>query len=137
MSDITQTFAALDTDYIAKLNTLVTEANAAFGLRLTQAQVDARVGAIGVLLSGLSANLSAAGFKITGAGEATASGDLVNLAVAQALLSGGGTPANIPITSLGVGSMVDGQVVMRIGAAIVGGSMEANDEMTYQLYGAL
>lgn len=123
MSDITQTFAALDTGYIAKLNALVTEANAALGLRLTQAQVDARVGAIGVLLAGLTANLNAGGFKVTGAGNASASGDLVNLATAEALLLGGGTPGNIPITSLGVGTVADGELVGRSGSAIVGVGM--------------
>ena len=101
MPDIDVTFAALQQDYIAKLNLLVTEANTAFGLRLTQAQVDARVAAIGVLLSGLSSDLNAAGFRVIGSGNAINPGDLCNLPTVQALITGGGTPANIPIWSLG------------------------------------
>lgn len=121
MPDITPTFSALDLDYIAKLNQLVAQANAALGLRLTQAQVDARIAAIAELLSGLSADLNANGYRITGSGNAINPGDLCNLATVQALISGGGTPASIPITSLGVGTVADGQIVMRIGGAIVGG----------------
>lgn len=50
----------------------------------------------------------------------TAATDLVDLQTAQALLSGGGTPANIQITSLGLGTVNDGEVVMRSGSALIG-----------------
>lgn len=64
--------------------------------------------------------MNAGGYVISNAGNAVAAGDLVNLQTAQALLSGGGTPANIPITSLGVGTANDGEILMRSGSAIIG-----------------
>jgi hypothetical protein len=42
--------------------------------------------------------------KITELADATAQQDAVNLRTAQAIFSGGGTPSNIPITGLGVGT---------------------------------
>lgn len=64
--------------------------------------------------------------------------DICDLQSAQALLSGGGTPSNIPITALGVGTVKDGEVIMRSGNAIVGKPLPAAAiEMNYLLHGVL
>jgi len=68
----------------------------------------------------LNADVDANGQKITALANATNAGDATNLATVQALISGGGTPASIPITSLGGGSGNDGEVVIRSGSALVG-----------------
>ena len=70
----------------------------------------------------LAADLDAGAKKIVNLANAVNAGDAVNLATAQALLSGGGTPASIPVTSLGVGSAVAGQMVRvnDAGTGIVG-----------------
>lgn len=86
----------------------------------------------------MASDADAGGHKITNAGNATAAGDLVNLQTAQALLAGGGTPGNIPVTSLGVGTVKDGEVIMRSGNAIVGKPLPAAAiEMNYSLHGVL
>jgi phosphoribosylcarboxyaminoimidazole (NCAIR) mutase len=84
-----------------------------------------------VLVTGLLANLSAANHKITNLANAVVAGDAMNLSSVQSLISGGGTPSNIPITDLGVGSANDGQFIKRSGNAIVGASI---DMMTTESY---
>lgn len=80
-------FAALQTDYIAQLNLIISEANAALALRIKT--------------SGLQAALSAGGYKITNLGTPTDGGDAVSLTAAQSLLALGATPSSVSIFSLG------------------------------------
>lgn len=91
---------------------------------------------VGALSVGGALNLN--GNIASNAGNAVAASDVVNLQTAQALLSGGGTPSNIPITSLGVGTVNDGEVVMRSGGVLVGRPQAASTiEMNYSLHGVL
>lgn len=53
--------------------------------------------------------LDSNGQKVTSVADAVALTDAVNLRTAQAIYSGGGTPSNIPITSLGVGTAISTQ----------------------------
>jgi len=59
-------------------------------------------------------------------GEAELPGDVVNLAVAQALLSLGGTPSNISVLLLNKGAGIQGQA-LRAGATLVEAYCLAND----------
>lgn len=86
----------------------------------------------------LGADVSAASHKITNLANATNAADAANLQTVQALVSGGGTPASIPITSLGVGTANDGEVIMRSGSAIVGKALPAAAvALNYSMYGVL
>jgi len=112
-----------DYEYISKLqhidtslNKLITQTIAAqsgdpdLATRLTA------ILAAAVLKTGLVAELSAGGFKITGLGDATNATDAVNRQTAVAIAAGGGSPAEIPITELGIGSATALQLI-RINAA--------------------
>lgn len=69
-----------------------------------------------VLAAGLAADLSAGGYKITGAADAVGSTDLTTLQQVSALISGGGSPGSIGITALGVGAAAALEAI-RINAA--------------------
>lgn len=57
-----------------------------------------------VLKSGWTANFNAMNYRLTGLADALNPQDAVNLQTVQALISGGGSPSNIPITALGKGT---------------------------------
>ena len=76
---------------------------------------------VNLTLSGaLAAALAAGGFKITGLGDGTAAQDAATMANLAAEILAGGSPGDVPITSLGVGTLVDEEIAHRDGAAIVG-----------------
>ena len=75
------------------------------------------VSAITSWVSGVNAN----GYGLTGLPNAVNPTDAANLQTVQAIVSGGGTPANIPVTSLGAGTSVNGQVIKNVGGALAGG----------------
>ena len=103
--------------FISRAETVATEVeNARNGESSLQAIINAKIS-----YSGLTSDLSAGGYRIHSLGNAVAPGDAVNLSTAQSLLSGGGTPSNIAITSLGYGDLTEGQYTRRVGGAIVGG----------------
>jgi hypothetical protein len=123
-SDIEFSFA--QTDYISDLELLrilsqavATEVEQARG---GSASLSARL-ALLVASSGLVANLSAGGWRITGLGDPVNPQDAATRAWVAAQLLGGGSPADIPITSLNVGTLADGDVAVRSGAGIAGRSL--------------
>jgi hypothetical protein len=69
-----------------------------------------------VLKTGLIQDLPAGGFKITGLADATNATDAVNRQTAIAIASGGGSPAEIAVTDLGVGT-ADSLQLIRVAAA--------------------
>lgn len=69
-----------------------------------------------VAKSGLTADLPAGGYKITGLADATNATDAVNRQTAIAIAAGGGAVSEIPITELGIGSATAFQLI-RINAA--------------------
>ena len=95
--------------------------NARSGETTLDARVD-NVLAACAQLSGLTANLNVNGKRLTSAADPIAGTDLCNLQTVQSIASGGGTPSNIAVTSLGVGSAVDGQLLSVSGGAVVGNS---------------
>jgi len=67
-----------------------------------------------VAKTGLTADLSAGGFKIINVGNTSGGNggtEAVNWTTAQAIFLGGGTPSSIPITSLGVGAATPLQLI--------------------------
>lgn len=134
-SDIT--FTAGQTDYIARLNTLrtraeanATEVEAARGAeaslsaqvatRQTQAQVDARIAALAIPLTGLTANLAGNGYRINAIADPLDPQDAATRAWTLAQITLGGDPSGIPVTSLAVGTLTDGQLLQRSGAVLAG-----------------
>ena len=108
------TFTAGQTDYIAGLNTLRTRAATSAGevetardgqstllaninLRLTQAQVDARVGTLAPLLSGMTADLNAGGFKVTNLGDPALAQDAATRSWVLSQIINGGTGLAYPL----------------------------------------
>jgi len=123
------TFTAGQTDYIAMLNELrslssgvsdeVVSARdgeltllANIDLRLTQAQVDARIGALAPLLSGMTADLNAGGFKVTNLADPTAPQDAATQSWVASQIIAGGSPGDVPITSLDKGTATEGQLYL-------------------------
>lgn len=104
MANSTVSFLAYgDRTYITKLNQLVADVN----------QLVSQLG--------LTANLSAAGFRVTDAGNPVDPGDLVNLSTANALLVSGGTPAMVAVTDFDKGTATAGQLLaISQAGAIVG-----------------
>lgn len=64
-----------------------------------------------VVHAGMTKDLSAAGFKITSLANAVALTDAVNLQTAQAILSAGAQPGDVPVTSLNKGTANNGQTL--------------------------
>lgn len=135
-------FTAGQTDYIARLNTLRTraEANASeveaargaeaslsaqVATRLTQAQVDARITALSLLLTGLSVNLNGNGYRINAIADPLDPQDAATRAWTLAQITLGGDPSGIPVTSLAVGTLTDTQLLQRSGAGLAGVSPSA------------
>jgi hypothetical protein len=105
-----------------------------------------------VLKSGWTANFNAMNYRLTGLADAVNPQDAVNLQTVQSLISGGGSPSNIPITALGIGTATALQIyrVNTGGTAIEGvtpsefapsiaSDIALSNEMTYllKLYGSL
>lgn len=135
-------FAAGQTDYIARLNTLRTRAeantsevetargaeaslSAQVATRLTQAQVDARISALSLLASGLSANLNGNLYRINAIADPLDPQDAATRAWTLAQITLGGDPTGIPVTSLAVGTLADTQLLRRSGAGLAGVSPSA------------
>lgn len=123
-SDIT--LSPGDLDYIDRLNVLrlraeadSTEVEAARG---TEPTLAARLASL-VAGSGMTANLNAAGWRIAALGDPVNAQDAATRAWVAAQLVGGGAPSDIPITSLNVGALVDGDVVVRSGTGVSGRSL--------------
>jgi len=72
-----------------------------------------------VAKAGLTQDLLAGGFKITGAGDGVAAQDYATMANLSAQISAGGNPGDIPITSLNIGTATAKQNI-RINAAGTG-----------------
>jgi len=83
----------------------------------TLTSAGAIAGLTGLTLASGTADLSAGTTKVKSAVNPT---DAVNLTDANAILAGGATPGNIPITSFGVGTLTDGQFLKRSGTILVG-----------------
>lgn len=117
-----------DLDYIDRLNALRTRAEASSteveAARGSEATLSARL-ALLVPGNGMTANLNAAGWRITGLGDPVNSQDAATRSWVAAQVVGGGAPGDIPITSLNVGTLVDGDLVIRNGAGIGGRSLSA------------
>ena len=111
-STVSFVFEDGDETYIQDLETLraFAEANAA-------ELIEARAGAASLYLKlqaympygGWNQNVSAGGYRITNGANAQDPQDFVTLSQAQAISSGGGSPANIPVTALNVGTATAGQ----------------------------
>ena len=111
-----QDYVAKQITFISRAETVATEVeNARNGESSLQAVINTKIS-----YSGLTSDLSAGGYRIHSLGNAVAPGDAVNLSTAQALLSSGGTPSNIAITALNVGSLAPGQVPINFNGTIVG-----------------
>lgn len=78
-----------------------------------------------VAKAGLDADLSAGGFRITGAADAADASDYTTLQQVNALIGGGGSPGDIPVTSLNVGTLDDGELLIRSGSGLQGISAAA------------
>lgn len=74
-------------------------------------------------------NVNANGFTLTGLPNAVNPTDAVNLETAQAIYSGGGTPSNIPVTSLGIGTLGASGVAVSnaAGTAMVAAAYKSTD----------
>lgn len=116
-------FVAGQLDYIARLNILIVRAQDT----LTEVEIarggtsslDARM-LLAVQRSGLTANLPCGGFRFTAVGDPIDPQDAATRAWVLARISLGGDPSGIPVTSLNVGSLQDGQFLARAGTALVG-----------------
>lgn len=69
-----------------------------------------------VAKAGLTQDLPAGGFKITGAGDGVSAQDYATMANLSAQIAAGGNPGDIPVTALDVGTATAGQSI-RINAA--------------------
>lgn len=136
-------FSGGQLDYIARLNTLRLRAAANAGeveqardgqpsllaqinTRLTQGQVDARVDARAVTYAaGFTAHLSAKGYRLTNLADPVDAQDAATRAWTLSQINLGGDPGGIPVTSLGVGSLEDGQFLWRSGTGLAGASFSA------------
>ncbi len=101
-----------------------------------------------VLKSGWTVNFNAMNYRLTGLADPVNPQDAVNLQTAQALISGGGVPSNIPITALGIGTATalqlyrvnaGGTAIEGIAPTAIASDIANSNEMTYlvQLYGSL
>lgn len=128
-------FADGDLDYVGNLNAVRTDIasivaellaarNGSFDLDarldLIQGEIDALEAIAITTATGFTANISANNFKLTSLANATNPQDATNLQTVQALVTGGGTPSNIPITSLGLGTLLADEAVVREGSNLVG-----------------
>lgn len=113
------TFSAGQTNYIEYLNTLTTFsetwATEVETARDGEANLNARL--VGMVeYVGLTANLPCANYRLTGLSDPIDSQDAATKSYVVAVASGGGSPGDISITSLGVGTATALQLI-RINAA--------------------
>lgn len=136
-------FSGGQLDYIARLNTLRIRAAATaaeveqardgkpsllaqINTRLNQGQVDARVDARAVTYAaGFTAHLSAKGYRLTSLADPVDAQDAATRAWTLSQISLGGDPSGIPVTTLGVGTLEEGQFLWRSGAGLAGASFSA------------
>lgn len=133
-------FAGGQDDYILRLNALLTRAQATatevesarigettltmqIQLRLTQAQVDARINTLAVGYGGMSQHLNAGGYRIQSLGDPASPQDAATRGWVLSQITLGGDPSGVPVTSLHVGALSAGQLLMRVGAALAGVSL--------------
>lgn len=124
-------------DYVARLNNLrlrsaataaeVEQARGAYpsllaqiSSRLTQAQVDGRIDLRAVTYAGFLGDVDAAGYRLTGLSDPVGDQDAATRAWTLSLVTLGGDPSGIPVTSLSVGTLEDGQFLWRSGAQLIG-----------------
>lgn len=131
-------FNAGQTDYVGRLNTLLTRAesfateveNGRGGLgslalqintRLTEAQVDVRVNALALTYSaGLAADFNCNNRRLRSMADPLLPQDGATRAWVLSQLTIGGDPTGVPVTSLNVGTMGDGQFLRRSGTTLQG-----------------
>lgn len=124
-------FIAQQKDYIARLETLRMRAeadateieNARAGAANLLAQLNVMIAAA-VQKTGLDANLPAANFRITGAGQAVGGSDYTTLSQVNSIAATGGSPSSIGITEFNKGTATANQFI-RInpaGNAVIGDS---------------
>lgn len=83
-----------------------------------------------VAKAGLTQDLPAAGFKITGAGDGVVAQDYATMANLAAQIAGGGNPGDIPITSLATGTAA---ALQRIRVNAAGNGIEGLDDFITNL----
>ncbi len=135
-------FVAGQYDYVARLNNLrvrsaataaeVEQARGTHGSllaqinsRLTQAQVDSRIEALAVTYAGFSGHVSAGGYRLTGLADPTDAQDAATRAWTLSQITLGGDPSGVPVTSLAVGALQDGQFLWRSGAQLIGAGFDS------------
>lgn len=131
-------FNAGQTDYITRLNALLSRAqsfateveNGRLGSpslqtqiasRLNQAEVDARIVALSpTYVGGLTQNFNANARRIFSLADPVNPQDAATRAWVLSVVTAGGDPSGIPVTSFNVGTMADAQVLTRSGTGLVG-----------------
>lgn len=107
--------AAGDTDYIAHLNTLVSRAEAVATevetARGGEAALDDRLAPLVDGAVGLTENLPANAHRIVNLADPVGDQDAATKAWTNALLVGGGSPGDIPVTALGPGAATASQLL--------------------------
>jgi hypothetical protein len=125
-------------DYVEKINRFVTDIASLLGeivaARGGSAEIATRLATMQTQLNqaisstaGLTADVAANGYKITGLGNAVNPSDAVNLTTAQAILSGGGTPSSIAITALNKGTAANQSFITINDSGAIVGSLNTND----------
>jgi len=107
LDDYLGVLVAADNTLAANIATNLAELSAA---RNGEASLAAFL-ALLVAKAGLTQDLPAGGFKITGAGDGVAAQDYATMANLAAQISAGGNPGDIPITSLNIGTATARQLV--------------------------
>lgn len=136
-------FNAGQTDYITRLNSLLSRAqtfateveNGRLGspslqtqisTRLNQAEVDARIVALApTYVAGLTQNFNANARRIFALADPVNPQDAATRAWVLSVVTAGGDPSGIPVTSFNVGTMADTQVLTRSGTGLVGRTIAA------------
>lgn len=131
-------FNAGQTDYITRLNALLSRAQnfatevengrlgspslqTQIGTRLNQTEVDARIVALApTYIGGLTQNFNANARRIFALADPVNPQDAATRAWVLSVVTAGGDPSGIPVTSFNVGTMADTQVLTRSGTALVG-----------------
>ena len=93
------------------------------GARGVAASLDARLDGL-VPYSGATGNLDMGAYRISAA-AALLPGQITTLSQVLGLITGGASPADLPITDLDPGTATDGQLYGRVGGAVVGVSVPA------------
>lgn len=135
-------FLAGQLDYIARLNALRVRAEATLTeienarngsssllaqilAHTTPAEVDAQIAAVAVLRSGLTQNFNAGGFRINSLADPVQPQDGATRAWVLSQITLGADPTGVPVTSLNVGTMANGELLRRNGTALQGVAQSA------------